>query len=96
VRAESDPAVLSRVANWGELRCEWSGMSAFAEIAGVPSPPSASGTGMGQRDFPAVPEARHGLQRDGGALLRCVFPPDSQELWWWRRLHRFTPAAESG
>jgi len=68
-------------------------MAALAQIAGFPQAPKASGAGMGERDLLAVPQARHGLQRDGGALLRGLLPPDPQELR--PGLHRFTPAAES-
>jgi hypothetical protein len=62
-------------------------MAARAEIAFFPPPASASGAGVGERDFPAVPQARHGLQRDWATLFRGVLPSDPQELWLWL-LHR--------
>ena len=66
-------------------------MPTLADVASLAQPPNASGAGMGERDLPAVPEARHGLQRDRGALLRVVLPPDPEVLRLW--LHRFKPAA---
>jgi hypothetical protein len=68
-------------------------MPALAKVACFAPSPSAPGAGVGERDLPAVPEARHGLQRDCGTLLRGVLPPDPYELRLW--LHRFKPAAHN-
>jgi hypothetical protein len=77
-------------ARMGKLRSKWSGMPALAEIAGLAKLTGPSGVGVCQRDFPAVPEARHGLQRDCRPLVRGVLPPDTQELR--LRLHRLRPS----
>jgi hypothetical protein len=46
-------AVISRAL--GELRSEWSGVPAFALVAGIAPPPGSSGAGVGERDFSAMP-----------------------------------------
>jgi hypothetical protein len=65
-------------------------MPALAEIAGLAKLPGASGVGVCQRDFPAVLEARHRLERDCRPPIRGVLPPDPQELRFW--LHRLRPS----
>jgi len=76
-------------ARMGEFRSEWSGMPADAEITPFAQLPQATGAGIRECDFPPVPEAGHGLQRDGGTLVRDVLPLDPQELRLW--LHRLRP-----
>jgi hypothetical protein len=66
-------------------------MPALAEVAGVAPPPGASGAGVGERDFLAMPKAKNGFQGDRGALPRRVLPPDPHELWLW--FHRLKTAA---
>jgi hypothetical protein len=66
-------------------------MVAQAEVTGLAPPAGASGAGVGEGDPPAMPQARHGLQRDRATLLRGLLPADPQELWLW--LHRFEPVA---
>ena len=67
-------------------------MAPFTEVAGIPEPSNAAGADMREGDFLAVPEARHYLQPDRGAVLLGFLPLDPQELWLW--LHRFKPAAQ--
>jgi hypothetical protein len=78
----------------GRVRSDGSGMASLAEIAGLSPPASASGAGVCEGDFPAMPQARHRLQCDCGTLLRGLLPPDPQELWLW--LHRFEPVRHHG
>ena len=45
------------------------GDPALAKVAGIAPPPGASGAGKSERDLLTVPEARHGLPCDCGALF---------------------------
>jgi hypothetical protein len=71
----------------GEFRSQWTGIPAIAEVARFAQLPQASGAGVSECYFPAVPKTERGLDCDRGALLRGVFPADPQELRLW--LHRF-------